>query len=119
LTAEIEGLKQQLANANAERDEMKSQLDASGQPQQMFVAMLSEKQQEINGLRSKISALQEMNHELVRDKESLQKDVTTFARKNTEVAEARRFAGCFLCQDTDAPTRESVDPEPLIITRRD
>jgi progesterone-induced-blocking factor 1 len=119
VTAECEALKQQLAKSGAERDEMKARLDASEQPQQVFVAMLSKKQGEINGLTSKIVALHEMNQELFREKESFQSDVKTVARKNTEVAEARRFAGCFLCHDADMPTSESVDPGPFIITRRD
>jgi chromosome segregation ATPase len=119
LTAEVESLKQQLAQAMQENAELKSQLDAAGQPQHVFVAMLSEKQQEIQALRSKIAGLQEMNQELVREKESLNHDVRTYARKQADVAEARRFAGCFLCHDADVPTRDSVDPEPFIITRRD
>jgi progesterone-induced-blocking factor 1 len=119
LTAECEALKQQLTNSSTENQEMKARLDASGQPQQVFVALLNEKQHEINGLKSKLAALQEMNRELVQEKESLRRDVKTVARQNTEITEARRFAGCFLCQDADAPTHEPVDPEPFIITRKD
>jgi progesterone-induced-blocking factor 1 len=119
LTAECESLKQELVSASSEKNELKAQLEASGQPQQVFVVMLNEKQQEINALKAKLAAIQEMNQELVHEKESLQKDVKTFSRQTGEIAEARRFAGYFLCHDTDEPTRETVDPEPFIITRRD
>jgi progesterone-induced-blocking factor 1 len=119
LTAECEALKQELVNARQEMGEMKSRLDASGQPQQVFVGMLSEKQQEIQALRSKLASLQELNQELVHEKESLQHDVKIVSRKNTDIAQARTFSGCFLCSDADAPTRETVDPAPFIITRHD
>jgi chromosome segregation ATPase len=99
--------------------EFRSQLDAAGQPQQAFVATLTEKQQKIKALRSKITGLQEMNQKLVPGKESLNHDVSKYARKQADVTEERRFAGCFLWHDADVPTRDSVDPEPFIITRRD
>jgi hypothetical protein len=54
-----------------------------------------------------------MKEGLVQEKESLNHDLKTYARKQTDVVE------CFLCHDADVPTRDSVDPDPFFITRRD
>jgi cell division protein FtsL len=43
LTADVESLKQQLAQAMLDNAELKSQLETTGQPQRVFVATLSEK----------------------------------------------------------------------------
>ena len=119
LTAECESLKQQLVNYTEEMNEMKKNLEASGKPQQVFVEMLNQKQQEIGALKAKLASLQEVNQELVREKESLQQDVRLAAHTRNEVNQAKRFAGCFLASADDEPTRDCVDPAPFVITRKE
>ncbi|OHT07614.1 hypothetical protein TRFO_24194 [Tritrichomonas foetus] len=118
LTAECESLKQQLVNNQQEMDDMKKQLENSGQPQQVFVQMLNEKQQEILKLKTRIQSLTEMNQELIKEKESLQHDVKIVSRKNDEIMQVKKFNGCFMC-DQDPPTHDVADPSPFIITRHD
>lgn len=120
LKAEIETLRQRLANSEEEAGEAKKQLEMSGQPQQVFVQMLNEKQQEIAKLKSRIQSLTEINEEMCREKESLQKDVKIISRRNDEIEQVRKFTGCFMCnQDDDEPTHDFADPSPFIITRHD
>ena len=119
LNAEVETLRQRLQNAEEEKNEAIKQIEMSGQPQQVFVQMLNEKQQEIAKLKSKIQSLNEINQEMIKEKESLQKDVKIIARRNDEIEQVKRFTGCFMCDQDDEPTHDFADPSPFIITRHD
>ena len=118
LTADCETYKQQLVNKQQEIDDMKAQIESSGQPQQVFVQMLNEKQQEIQKLKTRIQSLTEMNQELIKEKESLQQDIKIVSKKNDEIYAAKKFSGCFMC-DQEPPTHDVADPSPFIITRHD
>lgn len=119
LTAECESLKQELTNSQQEMANLKKQIDASGQPQQVFVQMLNEKQQEISKLKSRIQSLTEMNQELVKEKESLVNDARFMARKNDTVKEIKKYTDCFMCSHDEPPTHDFADPSPFVITRHD
>jgi progesterone-induced-blocking factor 1 len=119
LAATCEAMKQELCNAHQAMTEMRARLEASSQPQQVFVGMLGEKQLEIQALKTKLASLQEINRELVHEKESLQQDMRVVARQGSDIAQMRAFTRCSVASDFDAPTKAAVDPAPFIITRRD
>lgn len=118
LSAECESLRTQLTNNTTEMDDMKKQIQASGQPQQVFVQMLNEKQQEIAKLKTKVASLTEMNQQLLREKDSLQRNVQIVSKNNDDYNSAKKSYNCAFSKSYDEPpTKDCVDPAPFIITR--
>ncbi|EAY03077.1 hypothetical protein TVAG_171750 [Trichomonas vaginalis G3] len=121
LTNELNDTKQKLAQKTDECNTMKDQLNAAGQPQQVFVQMLAEKQEQIKRLQKKIQYLSEQNQTLMMEKQNLSRDYSIIAHQQEDLKASKKISGCPFAQAPieDEPTHEPVDPAPFIITRYD
>ena len=103
-----------------ENESLKNQVTAAGQPHQIFVSMMTEKQDENNKLRKKIALLSEKVQELELEKKSIQRDFSIISTQQENIKYSDKMAKCPFSQaQEDEPTHEAVDPAPFIIIRRD
>jgi hypothetical protein len=66
LAAEIEALRRRLVESSREIAELRTQIEAVGKPQRVLVTMLGERHREVEELRGKVAALDELAAELTR-----------------------------------------------------
>ena len=120
LQDKLEQAKQELEEKTEENESLKNQVTAAGQPQQIFVSMMTEKQDENNKLRKKIALLSEKVQELELEKKSIQRDFSIISTQQENIKYSDKMAKCPFSQaQEDEPTHEAVDPAPFIIIRRD
>lgn len=119
LTAECEDLKAQLEISNQELDDAKKQLQAAGQPQQVFISMITDKQDEINKLKKKLTALNEMNQELIKDNENIKKDFGSMRFQSESGKPVKQMEQCPFSNSSQLPTRGCFEPAPFVVSRYD
>lgn len=121
LSSELDETKQKLGEKEDECKSMKDQLNAAGQPQQVFVQMLSEKQEQIKKLQKKIQYLSEQNQTLMMEKQNISRDYNIIANQQEDMKTSKKMSDCPFAKAVteDEPIHEPVDPAPFIITRYD
>ena len=119
LQDELQHTKEELQQRTEENQTLQSQLKAAGQPQHVFVSMLTEKQNEISKLRKRIASLSEQNQQLTLEKKSIQRDYSIISSQQENLNYANKVADCPFAKIDDEPSHEAVDPSPFIIIRRD
>jgi chromosome segregation ATPase len=97
LAAEIEALRRGLVQSSRELAELRTQIGAVGKPQSVFIDMLGESYREVEQLRGKVAALEELITELTRK------------RDDSDLNFSARF---------DLNERPATNPEPFVIARR-
>lgn len=117
--SEINKLREEVSSKNTIIEKLTEQIEAAGKPQQVFVSMLSEKQDEINKLRRKIADLTQQNNALKLEKESMKRDVKIVAQYEDEKRQSNKISDCPFANFDDEPIHMPAEPAPFIISSKD
>ena len=112
---EIDKLKNEIEIKNEEINDLKNKINISSQPQQVFVSLISEKQNQINLLKKKLNELTQNNQNLLFEKDSIKKEIIS----NLEFKEDKNKLSNCIFGNNDKPTNDNYnEPEPFMIIRK-